>query len=361
MYEHASITAEETASLVTVRTAVLDLLRSLGITTIFGNPGSTELPLLKEFPQDFRYVLGMQECCVMGMADGFAQATRNASFVNLHAAAGVGHSLGNLFTAYRNRTPIIVTAGQQARSILPYEPFLYAQQATEFPHPYVKYAVEPARAQDVPVALARAYHVAMTPPCGPVFVSIPVDDWEQECLPVSPRPVQRTVRGDAALLADLGATLDKAKKPVFVVGAATARDQAWPEIIELAERHQAPVWETPLWSRAGFPQNHPLFQGFLIASRHNIVTDLAGHDLIVAVGAPLFTYHVEGSGPHAPPGRRSSRSSRTRTSPPGARSEPRSSAASSRRWPSCSPVRRPRRGALRRRRARKPRCRTALS
>src|SRR6266702_3502970 len=117
----------------TVRRAVIELLDAFGMQTIFGNPGSTELPMFREFPADFRYVLGLQESIVVGMADGFAQATRNAAFVNLHSAVGLGHALGNLFTAYRNQTPLVVTAGQQARSIMPFEPFLYAAQATEFP------------------------------------------------------------------------------------------------------------------------------------------------------------------------------------------------------------------------------------
>src|SRR5574339_228288 len=159
----------------TVREATVCLLRELGMTTIFGNPGSTELPLFRDFPDTFRYVLGLQESVVVGMADGYAQSTRNAALVNLHSAAGVGHAMGNIFTAFKNQTPLIVTAGQQPRSILPFDPFLFAAQATELPKPYVKWACEPARAEDVPLALARAYHLAMQPPCGPVFVSIPAD------------------------------------------------------------------------------------------------------------------------------------------------------------------------------------------
>src|SRR5450755_2192606 len=141
----------------TVREAVLELLRSFRITTIFGNPGSTELPMFRSFPNDFRYIVGLQESVVVGMADGYAQATRNAAFVNLHSAAGVGHAMGNIFTAFRNRTPLVITAGQQARAILPFEPFLFSNQATELPKPYVKWSVEPARAEDVPLAVARAY------------------------------------------------------------------------------------------------------------------------------------------------------------------------------------------------------------
>ena len=177
----------------TVRDATIDFMRRVGMTTIFGNPGSTELPMFRNFPDDFRYVLGLQESVVVGMADGFAQATRNAAMVNLHSAAGVGHALGNLFTAFKNQTPLVVTAGQQARSILPYEPFLFAERASEFPRPYVKWAIEPARAEDVPAAIARAYHIAMQAPQGPTFVSVPVDDWDKECDPLELTTISRRV------------------------------------------------------------------------------------------------------------------------------------------------------------------------
>ena len=125
------------AGMMTVRQAVFDLLRALGIKKVFGNPGSTELPFLDDWPDDIDYVLGLQEASVIGMADGYAQATRNAAFVNLHSAAGVGNALGNIFTAHRNQTPMVITAGQQARSILPLQAFLYAERASEFPRPYV--------------------------------------------------------------------------------------------------------------------------------------------------------------------------------------------------------------------------------
>src|SRR5512134_1977260 len=171
----------------TVREVTHCLMRELGLTTIFGNPGSTELPLFRDFPDDFRYVLGLQESVVVGMADGYAQAMRNAALVNLHSAAGVGHAMGNIFTAYRNRTPLVITAGQQARSILPFDPFLGSMQAAELPKPYVKWSVEPARAEDVPLAIARAYYIAMPPPRGPVLVSVPSDDWGVQTLPVDAR------------------------------------------------------------------------------------------------------------------------------------------------------------------------------
>ncbi len=284
----------------TVRQATLDVLTQLGMTTIFGNPGSTELPMFRDFPLHFRYILGLQESVVMGMADGYAQATRNAAFVNLHSAAGVGHSLGNLFTAFKNQTPLVVTAGQQARSILPYEPFLFAERATEFPRPYVKYSIEPARAEDVPAAIARAYHIAMQAPQGPVFVSIPIDDWDRECEPVELSVVSQHVRGDSAMLARVGEALAAAQRPAFVVGAGIALDDAWDEAIALAERHSAAVWVAPMNARVSFPEDHPLFQGFLSAFRERIVADLGDADVVLVLGGPAFTYHAEGFGPHIP-------------------------------------------------------------
>jgi benzoylformate decarboxylase len=286
----------------TVREATWALMRAHGMTTVFGNPGSTELGLFLGWPADFRYVLGLQECVVVGMADGFAQASGNASFVNLHSAAGVGHAMGNLFTAFKNRTPMVVTAGQQARSILPFDPFLHSAQSTELPRPYVKWSVEPARAEDVPLAIARAYHVAMTPPRGPVLVSVPADDWAVPTQEVTPRRMSTALRPDPALLGEIGRTLDAARRPALVVGAAVDRDGAFGEAVQLAERHNARVFVAPMSGRCSFPENHPLFAGFLPAMRERIVQLLAGHDVILVLGAPAFTYHVEGAGPHVPDG-----------------------------------------------------------
>src|ERR1700709_2088641 len=180
----------------TVKDAPLQLLRAFGIKKVFGNPGSTELPFLADWPDDIDYVLGLQEASVIGMADGYAQATGNAGFVNLHSGAGVGNALGNIYTAHRNQTPLVITAGQQARSILPLQAFLYAERAAEFPRPYVKFSVEPARAEDVPSAIARAYYVAMQPPCGPTFVSVPIDDWTHQTHPIDDRTVSRQIGHD---------------------------------------------------------------------------------------------------------------------------------------------------------------------
>src|SRR5436305_3164460 len=161
----------------TVREATYALLRGRGMTTIFGNPGSTELPFLARFPDDFTYVLGLQEAVVVGMADGFAQASGRPVLVNLHTAPGVGNAMGAIFNAQANKAPLVVTAGQQSRSLMTMQANLTNRDAARMPHPLVKWSYEPPRAEDVPHALARATHMAELPPRGPTFVSIPMDDW----------------------------------------------------------------------------------------------------------------------------------------------------------------------------------------
>jgi benzoylformate decarboxylase len=278
----------------TVKQATFDLLRAFGIRKVFGNPGSTELPFLSDWPDDIDYVLGLQEASVIGMADGYAQATRNAGFVNLHSAAGVGNALGNVFTAYRNQTPLVITAGQQARSILPLQPFLFAERASEFPRPYVKFAVEPARAEDVPAAIARAYYTAMQPPCGPTFVSVPIDDWTKPAQAIEARSVTRELGPDPDAIKGLAQALAASERPAFVVGPGIDRAQAVDWMVRLAEKTRATVWVSPFSARCSFPERHPQFAGFLHASPGQLSEALRAHDLVVVIGAPVFTFHVEG-------------------------------------------------------------------
>src|SRR5215208_4491580 len=277
-----------------VKDATFGLLRAFGIQKVFGNPGSTELPFLSDWPDDIDYVLGLQEASVVGMADGYAQATRNAGFVNLHSGAGVGNALGNIYTAHRNQTPLVITAGQQARSILPLQPFLYAERATEFPRPYVKYSVEPARPEDVPAAIARAYYVAMQPPCGPTFVSIPIDDWTRPTQPIEARKVSRELGPDPEAMKALVAALAASKRPALVVGPGVDRAGAVDLMVQVAEKTTAAVWVSPFSARCSFPERHPQFAGFLHASPGQLSDALRDHDLVVVIGAPVFTFHVEG-------------------------------------------------------------------
>jgi benzoylformate decarboxylase len=278
-----------------VRDATIDLLRRLEMTTVFGNPGSTELPFLNGWPNDFRYILGLQESSVVAMADGFARATGRAAFCNLHSAVGIGHALGSVFTAFRNQTPLVISAGQQARSLLSGTPFLGATEAANFPKPYVKWSCEPARAEDVPAALAHAYHVAMQRPCGPTFVSIPMDDWGAVTEPLRPRAVSRDTAPDPELIATLAHELAAATNPVLVIGPEIDGEGAGDAVVAFAEHLRAPVLVSPFSSAVSFPERHPLFAGFLPAAPQPISATLAAHDLVVVLGAPVFTFHVAGN------------------------------------------------------------------
>src|SRR3954469_2591691 len=191
------------------------------MTTIFGNPGSTELPFLADFPSDFTYVLGLQETVAVGMADGFAQTAGRPVLVNLHTAPGVGNGMGAIFNAQANKSPVVVTAGQQVRALMTLQANLTNRDATRMPHPLVKWSYEPPRAQDVPHAIARATHLASLPPAGPVFVSIPMDDWDVEvdgdaARHATTRAVTGRAAADPAMVGELAARLTDASSPVLV-------------------------------------------------------------------------------------------------------------------------------------------------
>ncbi|MEU2423208.1 benzoylformate decarboxylase [Streptomyces sp. NPDC007851] len=286
----------------TVREAVVRLLRDTGMTTVFGNPGSTELRMFRDWPDDFTYVLGLQESVVVGMAAGHALGTRRAAFVSLHSAGGVGHALGAVFNAFRDRVPLVIVAGQQARSLIQLRPFLGADEPALFPRPYVKSARQPERAEDVPAVLAEAYRLAMAPPRGPVFVSVPEDDWDRPAEPVVPRTVHSAFTAGPDVLAALAARLESCARPALVVGPGVADEDAADEVRALAERLRAGVWISPLSGRSGFPESHPLFQGFLPPVARALSARLAPYDVVVALGAPVFTYHVADGGPPLAPG-----------------------------------------------------------
>ncbi|MER6028856.1 benzoylformate decarboxylase [Streptomyces sp. NPDC001851] len=286
----------------TVREAVVRFLRDTGMTTVFGNPGSTELRMFRDWPDDFGYVLGLQESVVVGMAAGHALGTRRAAFVSLHSAGGVGHALGAVFNAFRDRVPLVVVAGQQARSLIQLRPFLGADEPALFPRPYVKYARQPERAEDVPAVLAEAYRIAMTPPRGPVFVSVPEDDWDRPAAPVTPRTVHTAFTAGPDALDALAARLAACARPALVVGPGVDDEDALEPVRALAERIRAGVWISPLSGRSGFPESHPLFQGFLPPVARQLAARLAPYDVVVALGAPVFTYHVADDGPPLAPG-----------------------------------------------------------
>lgn len=291
----------------TVHDVTYDLLRAWGLTTVFGNPGSNELPFLRDFPADFRYVLGLHEGAVLAMADGYAQATGRPALVNLHSAAGLGNAMGNLANARAAHTPLVVTAGQQARAMIGLGSVLAEPAMTRLPEPQVKASLEPARAQDVPRTLSEAFHLATLPPAGPVFVSLPLDDWAQEVDDdeVAFLAARRVVRAGAApdaVVRDLAARLRAAAAPVLVVGPEADDERAFPLVVELAERLGAGVWTAPTPPRCPFPTRHPLWRGVLPPSIAGVAEHLQGADLVLVLGAPVFRYHANRPGPWLPPG-----------------------------------------------------------
>jgi len=294
---------------VNVREAVFDLLRERGMTTIFGNPGSTELPMLADFPSDFRYVLGLQEIVAVGMADGYAQATGHPAHVNLHTAPGVGNGMGAIFNARANKAPLLVTAGQQSRSLMTLQANLTNVDAARMPHPLVKWSYEPARAEDVPHAIARGIHMASLPPTGPVFVSIPMDDWaaevnEDEVRHQSSRLVGGRATACHSTITQLADQIRAARNPVIAAGPEIDASGAWDLAIQFAERLRAPVWATPApgGGRIGFPENHPQFAGILPPAIGPLSETLAGHDLILVIGSSTFPYYPNIPGPLLPDG-----------------------------------------------------------
>lgn len=294
----------------TVRQATIDLLRHHGLTTWFGNPGSSELTLLEDFPDDFRYLLGLQEMVPVGMADGFSQVTRRPALVNLHTAPGLGNAMGALYNAHLNKTPLIVTAGNQRRVMQNQKCLLTNEDATFVPRPFVKWSAEPAVASEVPAVLAHAIHVAMAPPAGPVFVSLPMDDMTYELGDaqvaeievIRDRKVTYAGAFPSHLAKEIAARIDAAKSPAFVVGGDLEHAGAWDLIVKLAERTKAAVWTTPLPGLSGFPEDHPLYHGQLSPGAGWISKSLAGHDLVVVFGGPVFRYYPYIPGPYLPEG-----------------------------------------------------------
>jgi benzoylformate decarboxylase len=293
----------------TVRDAVFEMFRGRGMTTIFGNPGSTELPMLGAFPEDFRYVLGLQEAVAVGMADGYAQASGNVAHVNLHTAPGVGNGMGAIFNAQANHSPLLVTAGQQARSLMTLQANLTNRDAARMPHPLVKWSYEPPRAEDVPHAIARGVNLASLPPRGPVFVSIPMDDWDAEVDEgATDHQLGRTVDGRAAAdpeaIRELAGRLDAARNPALIVGPDCDSPGAWEAAIALAEAQRMAVWATPApgGGRIGFPEGHAAFQGILPPAIGPVGEALAPYDLVLAVGTSVFPYYPNIPGPLLPEG-----------------------------------------------------------
>lgn len=287
------------------KTALLELLKQEGVRVMFGNPGTTELALMDALAaeRELRYVLALQEAPAMGMADGYAQASGNIVAVNLHAAPGLGNAMGMLYDAQKAGSPILVTAGQHEQRFNFTEPLLWADLPT-IARPFVKWSEEVRRLSDLPRAIHRAVKTALAPPTGPVFLSLPGDILTDSAELDLGRPsrVAPGIRGDAKAIGQAAALLARAQRPLIIAGDAVPQGNALTELVALAEALGAPVYDEGMASRAMFPSSHPLYRGPIVRLPEQIRALLAEYDLLVSIGADLFTLSLPGDVESMPEG-----------------------------------------------------------
>jgi benzoylformate decarboxylase len=274
--------------------AMYEFLVREGVQFVFGNPGTTELPLMDLFAarDEMKYILALHEDSALGIAAGYAEATGKPAVVNLHTNPGLAHALGNLYNVYRAGTPLIVTAGQQDTRSMIDEPLLYADML-ELARQHTKWCWEVHHPAEIPRALARAFKIAQTPPTGPVFLSLPVNVMEEraeiEFTPVT--HIGSRVRGDLSKIKEAAALLAAARNPAIIAGDGCARSGALGELAKLAEVIAARVHAEPLNSLLVFPTGHPLYAGPLFPNAKQTSGLLEGVDVILAIGvnniAPL--------------------------------------------------------------------------
>ncbi|MGI8982440.1 MAG: thiamine pyrophosphate-binding protein [Pirellulaceae bacterium] len=280
----------------------LDLLADFGVKHIFGNPGTTELPLNDALVTDrrIRYILGLQEVPVMAMADGFAMASGSLGVVNLHISCGLGNAMGMLYNAYREGTPLLVTAGQQDRRLRFEEPILWGDMVA-VARPWTKWAAEVERVEDLPSAIRRAVQTALTPPTGPVFLSIPVDVQMEEVGSNRLQPVNEPIRlPDSRIRPPLEAiqkaaeVLALAKNPAILAGSRVTERGAMTELGIVADLLGAPVITESgtTHGRLAFPSDHPLNGQGLPLWSPEVRERLAEHDVLLVVGMDLLRQYV---------------------------------------------------------------------
>ncbi|MFZ3566870.1 thiamine pyrophosphate-dependent enzyme [Streptomyces sp. BH097] len=290
----------------TVKDRTFDVLRQYGLTTLFSNPGSTEVGFLADLPADIEFVLGLHEGSVVGMATGHALASGRPALVLLHTTAGYGNAVSALATARANRAPLVVVVGQQDRRHLAHEPFL-AGRLDGLAGQYPVWQHTPARPQDVPGAVARAWHEAREGR-GPAMVVVPMDDWlapaDEDAPLAAPVAVQGGRRASDSAIEDLAELLGKAEKPCLVAGAGNDSPEGWAALVPLAERLGCPVFQEAFGARAGFPQDHRLFAGHLPAVRSGLRKVLAPYDAVLVVGAAPFRQYPYAPGDFTEPGTR---------------------------------------------------------
>lgn len=283
----------------TVREATFDVLRRLELTTLFSNPGSTEVPFLAGLPDDLDFVLGLHEGAVVGMAAGYAIGRDAPALVLLHSTPGLGNAVAALAGARASRAPLVVIVGQQDRRHLAQDPFL-AGRLEGLAGDSPVWVDQPVRPQDVPGAIVRAYHEATTGR-GPAVVIVPMDDWAAAAPEaheiLGPDRLLRGAAADPAVVGELAALVDDAQHPALIVGAGAGDEHSWSVLVALAERLGCPVWQEPFGGQAGFPQDHPQFAGHLPARRTRLRETLARHDLLLVVGTGVLRQYPYDEGP----------------------------------------------------------------
>jgi len=287
--------------------AFLDMLAEFGVRYIFGNPGTSELPLNDALVDDkrFQYILGLQEVPVLSMADGFAMASRSLGVVNVHISCGLGNAMGMLYNAFREGTPLLVTAGQQDRRLMFEEPILWGEMVS-VARPWTKWAAEVRRVEDLPVALRRAAQTALTPPTGPVFLSLPMDVQMElsETLDLTPiRLPDHRVRPPAAALRRAAEVLLEAQRPGILCGSRVTETDAVSELVQVAELLGAPALAESgtTHGRLAFPADHPLNSLGLPLWSPEVRERLRDFDVLLVVGMDLLRQYVYYEPPRAIP------------------------------------------------------------
>ena len=288
----------------TGRRAFIELLLDEGVTHLFGNPGTTELAIMEavpEFPQ-LRFVLGLQEAVVVAMADGYARASGRLSAANVHVMPGLGNAMGALYNAKFSGSPILLTAGQQEQGHGLLEPMLY-EPLVPVAQPLVKWAVEATRAADLPRIIHRAAKIALTPPTGPVFLSLPGDVLDEALELDMGRPVRvdAAARPSDATLAQIAQLLAAAKQPAILAGQELAMRDAFAEATRCAELLGAAVYGSSIPYATPFPSEHAAYMGAFTRQQPQVRKLLEQHDLLLVLGADLLRMSVYSSVEPLPP------------------------------------------------------------
>jgi len=291
--------------LISGKQAFLHVLKSEGVSVMFGNPGTTELPLMDGLAREpgIRYVLALQEAVAIAMADAYAQASGGLAAVNVHVSPGLGNAMGMLYDAHKSGAPLLLTAGQHDQCFTVTEPILWSD-LPPIARPFVKWSTEARRLEDLPRIVRRAAKTALAHPTGPVFLSLPVDvlNAEREVDLLAPTRVAPRIVGDRDAVERAAALLARAQRPLMIAGDAVAHGDALAEMVELAELVGCPVVTECVASTCSFPFTHPQYVGAMPRLAPQIRALLMRHDLVFSVGGDLFTLSLPDDVEPMPPG-----------------------------------------------------------